>query len=245
MTEPAYRSLADELAALAASVPSGSRLPSENELVASHGVSRLTARAALQELEQRHVVRRVRGAGTFTVRRAELQVGSGGVGDWPAAVRSAGAEPRCEDVSTRTRRPAAGLRADLDLDEDERVTTVALAASIDGVPACQVTSHLPAELVAGLVDQLEGVLPGGVSHLLRAGCGLEPVLSRVVAELVLAPVEVAAGFGLDGRPHVWRVDARYEDPRLGRPVEVARWWLRADLQRVVLRVEASGAGGPG
>ena len=64
VSDVTYLVLADSLAEQIADMAPGTRLPSENELITEHGVSRITARAALSELEQRHLVRRARGSGT-------------------------------------------------------------------------------------------------------------------------------------------------------------------------------------
>lgn len=45
--------------------PPGSRIPTESELMARHGVSRPTIARALRDLEQRGLLRRRRGVGTF------------------------------------------------------------------------------------------------------------------------------------------------------------------------------------
>jgi DNA-binding GntR family transcriptional regulator len=74
---PAYLALADRLEADLAGLSPGARVSSEHELAARHQVSRLTARAALQELERRYVVERTQGLGTFVARRITYRIGPG------------------------------------------------------------------------------------------------------------------------------------------------------------------------
>ncbi len=50
--------------------PPGTRVPSENELVETFGVSRMTANRALRELAHEGVLSRVPGVGTFVAERA-------------------------------------------------------------------------------------------------------------------------------------------------------------------------------
>jgi GntR family histidine utilization transcriptional repressor len=72
--EPLYRQLMDRILAQVRSgewLP-GTRVPSENELVARYGVSRMTANRALRELMHDGYLHRIRGLGSF-VREAPRQ----------------------------------------------------------------------------------------------------------------------------------------------------------------------------
>lgn len=229
-TDPAYLALADELEALVARLQPGDRLPSEHELTASHGVSRLTARAALQELEGRMLVRRVRGAGTFVARRIDYPIGPAMPPSASEMVRRAGGVPSSQIVAVRHRRPSAEVRDALGLGADDRVVAVTRAGQVDGLPAWFGTTHLPADLVAGIATHLDD----GVSiyRLLADEFGLAPVRRWARAELVVVPTEVAPEIGADGRPLVWRLESCNEDRSLGRPIELSQSWLRADVYRV-------------
>jgi GntR family histidine utilization transcriptional repressor len=81
------------------------RVPSEHELVASAGVSRMTANRALRELNDEGYVERVAGVGTFV---ADLKAASHVLEVWNIAdeVRSRGHEHRAT-VLTLEARPAA------------------------------------------------------------------------------------------------------------------------------------------
>jgi GntR family transcriptional regulator len=71
---PLYAQLKQSLLGMieAQKLPSGSRLPSEEELVASSGLSRSTVRQALNDLASEGRIRRIHGKGTFV---ADLKVG--------------------------------------------------------------------------------------------------------------------------------------------------------------------------
>lgn len=64
---PRYRALKDAIIARisAGELKPRDRVPSENELAETHGVSRMTANRALRELNDEGYVERVAGAGTF------------------------------------------------------------------------------------------------------------------------------------------------------------------------------------
>lgn len=236
-TDPAYLALAEELEAEIASLEPGARVASEHELVERHAVSRLTARAALQELEGRLLVRRVRGSGTFVARRIDYPIGSDMPPSASEMIRRAGAEPSSELVSVRTRKPSAQVRNALDLDADEKVVAVTRAGQVDSLPAWFGTTHLPQELVAGIAGHLGD--DTSIYTVLRDHFGLDPTRQWARAELVVVPADVAPYLGLEGRPLVWRLESCNADPSLGRPVELSQSWLRADVYRV--RFELGGA----
>src|ERR1700742_1396444 len=80
-TEPAYRTLRERLREeiTAGRYRNGSRLPTESELVAQHGLSRQTVRRAFQDLVAEGAVYRVPGRGTYASeqgRRYLRQLGS-------------------------------------------------------------------------------------------------------------------------------------------------------------------------
>ena len=230
MVEPAYLALADVLHARLAAMDPGDRLPSEHELVAVHGVSRLTARAALQELEGRLLVRRVRGAGTFVVRRVDYPIGPSMSPSTTEMIVRGGGRPGSRLLSVRTRKPLADVRDALDLDVDERVVTVTRAGQIDDLPAWYGTSHLPLDLVEGLAEHLaDGV---SIVSTLRDRFGIVQRRRWARAELVVVPAEVAPHLGVEGRPLVWRLEICSHDRSLGRPVQLAQSWMRVDMCRV-------------
>ncbi|MEV8552548.1 GntR family transcriptional regulator [Streptomyces glaucescens] len=67
--EPLYEQIAQILAARIAdgTYPPRRRIPSEAQIVAEYGVSRPTARAAVQLLVERGLVHTVRGKGSYVV----------------------------------------------------------------------------------------------------------------------------------------------------------------------------------
>ncbi len=64
---PLYRQVSNDLAQaiLRGTIPAGAAVPTEEALCAQYSVSRITVRKALDELEERHLVVRRQGVGTF------------------------------------------------------------------------------------------------------------------------------------------------------------------------------------
>lgn len=234
---PTYQAVADELERAIAGMRPGELVASEHELVERHGVSRLTARAALEELERRWQVRRVRGAGTFVAHRAELVLDPGAPPSLSGMFRRAGVTPTSQVLGTRTRRPTGEVAQALDLDPDERVVTVTRVGRIDGHVAWYGTTHLPAEVVEGLAGHLAA--DASIHAVLVEHFGLKPERERLRAEIAVVPSEVAAQLGVEGRPLAWRLEMCHADRSLGRPVELVQAWLRTDMVR--LRLELGSA----
>lgn len=236
--EPTYLALANQLEALVSTLPPGHRLPSENQLAAEHGVSRLTARAALQELEARFLVRRVKGAGTFVSRRIDLRLGPDRSWNASEAIRRAGEVAHRSVVSIRTRRPAVAVRDALDLDVDERTVSVSWTDSIAGdVVAAYGVTHVPSEVAPDIADHL---VDSAAEAVLVDVYDLVPRREWSRAELVVVPAEVAPRLDLDGRPLVWSLETCHHDPRLGRPIALSHTWLRADVFRVAVELGRAG-----
>lgn len=237
-TQPLYLVLADRLEAELSGLAPGTKLASEYDLVAAHGVSRLTARAALQELERRLVVRRVRGSGTFVSRRVDFAIGPGLSPSASEMQRRAGVVPTTVLVSVRTRRPPPAIRTLLDLDADDRVVSITRTGLVDSIPAWHGTTHVPHELAPELGEHLAAVGPladqGGTSiiEVLRNEFGMQAELGWATADLAVLPSAIAAQLRVDGRPLAWDVEVGVWDRSLARAVALTQRWMRADVFRV-------------
>jgi DNA-binding GntR family transcriptional regulator len=238
---PTYLSLADELEQVVTAAPPGTRVASEYELVESHAVSRLTARAALQELERRHLVRRVRGAGTFVARRIEYRISADMVPSWSETVRRAGGEPHSEILDIASVRASAEVSRALDLGPGARVTTMTRLGWVDGEVASLGTTSLPTALVPGLAGALTS--GGSLFHVLRDRYGLRPERLWSDAQLDTVPADVALELGYEGRPQAWALRSCNRCADLGRPIELSHSWMRADVFRVVFELGRSGRSG--
>lgn len=153
---PRYRQISDQLAQLILDVRPGARLPSEHELVAHLRVSRATATQALRDLEQRGLVYRRQGRGTF-VADNDRAVRSDRLGQLPSFsedLRQAG-KTTSERVVAFDRIPAPheALRALL-LQPGAEVWRVERVIVSDDEPVVHVTSWLPCALYPALTAAL-------------------------------------------------------------------------------------------
>jgi GntR family transcriptional regulator len=221
-TAPAYQTLRQRLRdqIAAGEYPDGTRLPTESELVARHGISRQTVRRAFQDLVAEGVVYRVPGRGTYATesgRRYLRQLGS--IEDLMSL---------SEDTSMEVR---SGLRRGVDVDAASRlrlvedvVYTVTFRRLHDGVPFVVTRVHLPESVARCVLDATE--LQEGAVSTSTVIALLEPHLDEPITEaaqsITVAPADsdVARGVGcVPGHPML-RVDRLYSDAS-GRPVELA------------------------
>lgn len=231
---PAYLDIAGEVAQELGERAPGSAAPSEHELAARFGVSRLTARAALEELKRRWLVRRRQGQGTFVARRIEYRVGLDVAPSWTEVVRQAGGEPSSSTEWVRRGQGPAWVRGELGLDGEDRVLHLRRVHTLDGELASCSDTWVVEALTPGLAREL-----GTTSSLylaLAGRYGLDPVRAWYRAELDVAPPRVAARLGLSAPPLTLATRGRVDSVTAGRPLEVTCAWVRADLLRIVFDV---------
>ena len=237
--KPLHASIADELAAAVASgsLAPGTRLPPERQLAVTLGVSRMTVRQALGELERDGLVRRVvgRSGGTFVCEpdRGRPAPGVGGVS---AALRREAAASHAELVSAEVEPAGKRTAAALELARDERVVVIVRLRLANGKPLAVERTSLPTRLFPDIEDM---DLAGSLYDLMDVGFGLRPV--RAVERL-----ETAEARPSDGRT----IGAKRGTPMLlvervgyaadGTPVEFARDRFRGD--RTWLVTESLGMG---
>jgi len=211
-------SLAQELEKLVAHDP----LPSERELMARHGVSRMTVRQAIAGLADDGLVYRVQGSGTF-------------VADPAKVTKSLHLTSFSEDIRGRRMVPATKLllseriAADasvanfLSLEPGTDVVHLERLRTADGSPMCLENVWLPASLVDGvdyadvggsLYDALAdaGLAPEYADQQIRATV-LDPRDAQLLAVPAFSPALLVARVTYDAR---------------GRAVERAVGLYRAD-----------------
>lgn len=112
------------------------KIPSENELAQTYGLSRMTVRSVITELVNDGLLYRVQGKGTF-VAPEKLDVNTAGFSNFRDQVLAKGLQCQTEVITCETIKSTAYLRACLCLPESvKELFYVYRLTSVDGEPTC-------------------------------------------------------------------------------------------------------------
>ncbi|MFZ0015474.1 MAG: GntR family transcriptional regulator [Acidimicrobiia bacterium] len=150
---PRYELIADHLAALVAEAEPGDRLPSEAELCEKFGVSRMTARQAVQILAADGLIERRRGAGTF-VRSRPVPRDLGSPLSFSENMRARGMTPSSETLRWGRVDPSDDERGALGLDGTGSVYALERLRRADGTPMAIERAVIPEALAAEIEEQV-------------------------------------------------------------------------------------------
>jgi GntR family transcriptional regulator len=206
------------------------RLPAEDELAATHGVSKATVRQALNDLAIAGVLRREQGRGTF-VAEPKLAQGPREMTSFTDEMRSLGLHPASKVLTQEI------IKADVDMAEKLRVAEGAQVMRLqrlrlaDGEPMGIQTAYLSLALAPRLVE--EEFTDASLYEALERKYGLWPARAQETyvavlldrAEAKLLKVAVAS-------PALSAVRVSYLSS--GQPLEVTYSIMRGDRYQIVL-----------
>lgn len=175
---PRYERIAEYVRGLAAGAAPGDRLPSDAELCERFGVSRMTARQAVQMLVAEGLVVRRRGAGTFvSSRKVPRRLGS--PLSFTESMRNRGMSASSRLLKRTEIEPSEADRRALQLEEGESAYLLERLRLADAIPMAIERAVMPVDLVESLrMDIEEGSL-----HLAFEDVGRVPrhALAQVTA----------------------------------------------------------------
>jgi GntR family transcriptional regulator len=209
----------------------GDRLPSEQQLAAWFGVSRMTLRHALGELARRGLVIRAvgRGGGTF-VAEPKLEQDFTTLAGFSEQLRRHGLTPGARVLAAAEHQAGPASAAALQIAEDDLVYGIRRIRLADGRPLLLEHSQFPAAVFPGM---LECRLDGSLYELLEVKYGQLPHHARERLEPVTASVREAEALEVaEGAPLMLVERTAYS--RAGQALEFARDLFRGDRTRVVV-----------
>jgi GntR family transcriptional regulator len=228
--EPVYEQIA---AAVRAQIDAGelkphAPAPSERSLGDRFGVSRMTARAAIQALEEERYVYRDGRRGTFVSEpRLELPIGS-----FTVDVARTGHQPRAELLVAERRTPSARTRSALRLGAREKVNYIQRLRFAGDEPIAIENTSIPQRLCPDLLDQ---DLRHSLWLLLEQRYGITVARAEAVIQAATPSPEEAQLLRTEPTTPLILIDRTVVDAT-GHPIEFARDLYRSD--RASFRVGA-------
>jgi len=211
----------------------GARLPSEHELCDRYGLSRTTVRQTLARLEERGLIDRLKGHGTFVQRgQPGIWLLQSSEGFFRDEVDRSG-----RMVTSQILRADHGLLPDwachaLELPVHSEGATLERVRSVDGLVTLYVVNHL-AEHVAGAALAVRNPNES-LYRRLREQADVIPHGGRRTLEAVAAERWVADLLELRPGTPVAFIESVTWDAEM-RPFDCYRAWLRTDRTRIDIR----------
>ncbi len=186
----------------------GDLLPSYAELAELTGVSLITVRRALEELERAGKVRRHQGLGTFLARPRILTEPTR-TGSLLETLAQSGKAQAVETLATKVLRMRRGLPPPdiaqaLRIPVDAHVWQLRRQRMIDGHPAVIETSVIPVALAPGL-DELVSELDGSLYDLLNRQFGLDDAYEEQYLEVIMPAQEERRLLSIPPRTYAVRI----------------------------------------
>lgn len=191
---PRYYEIEQSLRALIASARPSDPLPSESDLCARFGVSRMTARHAMQRLVQDGLIYRVAGRGTF-VAMPHVHRQANTLTSFTAEMERRGKQPRSDVLEADLKEPTAEDRASLQLRTGQQVVVVTRIRLADDVAI----AHERAAFPPRWSELLDSDLAGGSLHMTLLGLGVVPTRGRATLSSTAATPDDAERLGIE--PH--------------------------------------------
>lgn len=215
--------------------PVGSRLPTDHEIMAEFGVSRHTARSAVEELVSRQIVRRFPGRGTFILESDPAR------SEWSARaledLQILDPEARfvLETIGMLEPGAAPAATAMLRLGPDEPVFRITWTRVRPEGPIAYCAAHLPGTLGRRLPADLGSRLQTSRTiPLIEKHCGVQAFRVRQVSSAVAADAATASRLEVPEGTPLLLLQRTYFDVE-GTPIYYSDLFVRSD--RFLHRIE--------
>jgi GntR family transcriptional regulator len=210
-----------------------SQMPSEHDLCARFGVSRITVRQALGDLQKEGLVFKLHGKGTFVSKPKAFQNVSSLQG-FAEAMSSMGYEIVNQLRSFRLVDANRQVAARLGLEEGASVVEIHRVRLLNREPVSLEVTWLPQTLGARLAHA--DLATRDIFLILENDCGVPLGHADVAIDAILADEDIAAALNVEDGSPVLRIDRLTHDAR-GAPVDYEHLYFRGDAFQYRLRID--------
>ena len=206
----------------------GAAIPSERQLSADLGVSRLTLRAALEELAREGYLVRRRGSGTYVQHpkiAQELTMTS-----FSEDMRRRGMVPGSRTLSLTQELAGARLGRALQVSPGDKILVIKRLRLADGETMAIETLHLPEAIVPGL--EAKDLDNGSFYELLAGRYGIEIAEGTQAIEPTVTDEDESNALGVPLHSPAFLFERTSRDEE-GRTVEFVQSVYRGDRYRIV------------
>ncbi|ADZ72259.1 GntR family transcriptional regulator [Polymorphum gilvum] len=203
----------------------GDLVPSELDLTTEFGVSRITAKRALNELADAGLVIRERGRGTRVVKRPPAPAVTSSIEGWLENISLMGLSTEAQVLDFGYVPASEDIAHALEIDAGTDVQRAVRVRRLDGEPMSFLVTYVPADIGRQFDRDDLNVKP--LLHLLEMA-GVDVASARQTISATLADAEVAGALSIHAGAPLIEVRRVVRD-RSGRPVEYIRVLYRPDL----------------
>lgn len=216
----------------------GSRLPTEQELSAQFAVSRITARRALDELAENHLVERKRRVGTHVIYRSPARPLQGNIEKALESLLNFGRATQVKllEVDRVPARPP--IDEALEIAEGEMILRVVRVRWLDGQPLAHFVSYTPLDVGARMTRAKLKSTPM-LTLIEEAGVHIGSATQTISA--TLADAGLSTSLHVDIGSPILRVSRTVLDVN-GRPVQHILGQFRPDRYQIRLDLSSSRVG---
>ena len=210
-----------------------SQLPSESELGTSFGVSRITVRQALADLQREGLIYTLQGKGSFVTRPKAFQNVSSLMG-FAESMSTMGHEVLNQLLDLRFIPADAQIAQRLQLAAGATVTEIRRVRLLDRAPVSLEVTYVPETLGARLAQA--DLATRDIFLILENECGLSLGHADLKIDATLADAELARALRANEGAPILRIERLTHDAQR-RPVDFEFLYFRADTFQYHLRID--------
>ena len=200
----------------------GARIPTEQDMCSAYGVSRITVRKAIADLEKQGILEKKQGKGTFVtvpaIRRKLHEVNS-----FHDTCRMNGKKPSTKVLGQKTVPALPADEEELGVAPGSRVVETVRIHYADGIPVILEENHFSMAYSYLLESDLAGSL-----YTLLEECGAEPAQATHVISLKKATPNISRLLKVEQDTSLMYLHEVIFDKK-GRPLHTSRQYIRGDI----------------